>query len=736
MLKIKKIPSILLSSALTVSLSLTAFPEVSNVLAATTTPTAAPTVTPTSSSSTNFNYGEALQKSLMFYELQRSGKLPADKRDNWRGDSALSDGSDNGLDLTGGWYDAGDNCKFNLPMAYSSAMLGWSVYENRDAYVKSGQLKYVLGDIKWVTDYLIKCHPSPNVYYYQVGDGGLDHKWWGASEVMQMARPSYKVDLDNPGSTVTAEAAAELAVASIIFKSTDPTYSATCLTHAKQLYSFADTTKSDKGYTAANGYYNSWSGFYDELSWAGAWLYLATNDNTYIDKAESYVPNWPTLPQTTTIGYKWAQCWDDVHYGAQLLLARITNKAIYKESVEKSLDYWTTGYNGEKIKYTPKGLAWMDSWGSIRYATTMGYLADVYAGWSGCTQTKVKTYKDFAKSQLDYALGSSGRSFVVGFGVNPPENEHHRTAQGSWSDQMIVPDYHRHVLYGALVGGPDSSDGYEDVVSNFTENEVACDYNAGFTGLLAREYAAYGGTPITNLNAVEKITNDELYVEAGVNASGPNFCEIKAVLNNKTGWPARVTDKLSFKYFIDISEFVSKGYSAKDITVKTGYTTGGTASQLIPYNAAKNIYYVNVDFTGTKIYPGGQSDYKKEVQFRMSGPENVNIWDNSNDFSYQGITTTPGDTPVETKNISVYDAGVKVFGNEPADKPAFAGDINGDGKINILDYLKLKQYLSSSKVSINVKNSDMNGDGKVDTSDYTLLRKYLLDPKSSRINNL
>ncbi|OPJ54769.1 glycoside hydrolase family 9 protein [Clostridium oryzae] len=39
----------------------------------------------------NYNYGEALQKSLMFYELQRSGKLPSDKRDNWRGDSGLQE---------------------------------------------------------------------------------------------------------------------------------------------------------------------------------------------------------------------------------------------------------------------------------------------------------------------------------------------------------------------------------------------------------------------------------------------------------------------------------------------------------------------------------------------------------------------------------------------------------------------------------------------------------------------
>ena len=222
----------------------------------------------------DFNYGEALQMSLLFYELQRSGDLPEQTRCNWRGDSALNDGSDAGLDLTGGWYDAGDNVKFNLPMAYSAAMLAWSVYEIPEAYEESGQLEYVLGDIRWVTDYLIRCHPEDDVYYYQVGDGNADHSWWGPCEVMTMDRPSYYVDSSNPGSAAAGEAAAALASASIIFEEYDPEYSALCLEHAESLYEFADSTRSDAGYTAANGFYNSWSGFYDELAWAGAWLYI------------------------------------------------------------------------------------------------------------------------------------------------------------------------------------------------------------------------------------------------------------------------------------------------------------------------------------------------------------------------------------------------------------------------------------------------------------------------------
>lgn len=44
-----------------------------------------------------FNYGEALDKTFMFLEAQRSGKLPFDQRVKWRGDSSLKDGSLQGI---------------------------------------------------------------------------------------------------------------------------------------------------------------------------------------------------------------------------------------------------------------------------------------------------------------------------------------------------------------------------------------------------------------------------------------------------------------------------------------------------------------------------------------------------------------------------------------------------------------------------------------------------------------
>ncbi len=46
-----------------------------------------------SAATVSFNYSDALAKSILFYEGQRSGKLPPDQRMTWRGDSALNDGN-------------------------------------------------------------------------------------------------------------------------------------------------------------------------------------------------------------------------------------------------------------------------------------------------------------------------------------------------------------------------------------------------------------------------------------------------------------------------------------------------------------------------------------------------------------------------------------------------------------------------------------------------------------------
>ncbi|MEQ4715699.1 glycoside hydrolase family 9 protein [Nonomuraea sp. B19D2] len=631
-----------------------------------------------------FAYGEALQKSLWFYEAQQSGDLPSWNRVSWRGDSGMNDGKDVGVDLTGGWYDAGDHVKFGLPMAAATTMLAWGAVEYRDAYANSGQLTHLLNNLKHVNDYFIKAHPSANVLYGQVGNGGTDHAWWGPAEAMQMARPAYKIDASCGGSDLAGETAAAMAASSMVFRPTNPAYADTLLTHAKQLYTFADTVR--KKYsdciTDAQGYYQSWSGYNDELVWGAIWLHRATNDASYLAKAETGYDNLGNEPQSTTKSYKWTIAWDDKSYGAYVLLHKLTGKQRYLDDANRWLDWWTVGVNGSKVAYSPGGQAVLDRWGSLRYAANTSFAALVHSD-SITDATRKARYHDFAVRQINYALGDNPRnsSYVIGFGDNPPKNPHHRTAHGSWTDQITNPEQTRHTLYGALVGGPpDPNDAYTDKRDDYVMNEVATDYNAGFTSALARLYKEYGGAPAANFPVAETPDGPELFVEAGVNASGTNFTEIKAIVRNQSAWPARVLSDGSFRYYFTLDGSTT----ASQITVSSAYTqckapmvhaerrtlrpeSGSLRDQRGPserdhQTVGGTTYYVNIDCSGQVIAPAGQSQHRREVQFRIASS---GTWDPANDWSYRNIPTTPGATPVRTGNITLYSGATKIWGEPP-----------------------------------------------------------------------
>lgn len=52
----------------------------------------------------------------------------------------------------------------------------------------------------------------------------------------------------------------------------------------------------------------------------------------------------------------------------------------------------------------------------------------------------------------------------------------------------LDPSPNPNILFGGLVGGPDIIDNYEDKRSNYVQNEVALDFNAGFQSALAGKY--------------------------------------------------------------------------------------------------------------------------------------------------------------------------------------------------------------------------------------------------------
>ena len=161
----------------------------------------------------NANYAEALQKSIYFYECQQAGPLPEWNRVEWKGNPTADD------EIKGGWYDAGDHVKFNLPMAYSASMLAWGLYQYPDGVEKVGEMKNYVNNLEFVLDYFVDCDLGDEVVI-QVGDGTVDHTWWGPAELIQYgmedsgtsyADARYVTKVKGGSSCVLGEMAAALA---------------------------------------------------------------------------------------------------------------------------------------------------------------------------------------------------------------------------------------------------------------------------------------------------------------------------------------------------------------------------------------------------------------------------------------------------------------------------------------------------------------------------------------------
>jgi chitodextrinase len=607
-----------------------------------------------------FNYAEALQKSMFFYEAQISGRKPTWSRVSWRGDSAMNDGSDVGRDLTGGWFDAGDHVKFGFPMAFTTTMLAWGAVEYRDAYTSSGQLTNLLNNLRVPNDYFIKAHPSADLLYGQVGTGQPDHNWWGPAEVLPMARPAYKIDATCGGSDLAGETAAAMAASSMVFRPTDAAYANTLVSHARQLYSFADRVRKmyHECITDATQFYKSWSGFQDELVWAAIWLHRATGEASFLTKAEAEYDAQGNEPQSTTKSYKWTIAWDNKQFGTYALLAQLTGKQKYVDDANRWLDYWTVGVNGQKVPTSPGGQAVLDTWGSLRYAANTSFVALLYSDRVAIDATRKTRYHDWAVRQIDYALGDNPRhsSYMIGFGATPPKDPHHRTAHGSWFDSREVPAQTRHVLYGALVGGPSSAnDQYTDSRNDFVMNEVATDYNAGLTSALVRLYREYGGTPLANFPTPEAPDMDEITIETTVIQSSARITGLKVMIFNKSAFPARALTNSSYRYFIR-----REGTSA--VTVTPGYAQAcPSPGQSALKQFSGDIWYVEVNCAGYTISPSGQSQHRMEVQFQIGVPEG-GTWDPTNDPSY-----LPGSTAQVNRKVPLYENGVLIWGAPPGD---------------------------------------------------------------------
>lgn len=481
------------------------------------------------------NYTLALHKALMFFNAQKSGKLPKHNNVSWRGNSCTNDGKAASWtitkDLVGGFYDAGDAIKFNFPQSFAITMLSWSVIEYSEKYEAAGELNHVKDIIKWGTDYFLKTFNSTSdkidKMASQVGSGDTsggsttpnDHYCWMRPEDIDYVRPVTQCSVCTD---LAAEMAAALAAGSIVFKD-NKAYSQKLVRGARTLYDFARQSGRalySKG-SEAETFYNSTS-YWDEYVWGGAWLYYATGNSSYLQLVTN-----PTLAKHA--GAFWSSpdygvlSWDNKLAGAQLLLSRLRlflSPGYPYEEMLRTFHNQTSIYMCSYLPFftsfnrTKGGLIQLNHGRPqpLQYVVNAAFLATLYSdyleaadtpGWyCGPNFYSTQVLRDFAQTQIDYILGKNPRkmSYIVGYGSHYPKHVHHRGAsipknkikyncKGGWR-WRDSPKPNQNVLNGAMVAGPDKHDGFHDVRTNYNYTEPTL---AGNAGLVAALVALSGG---------------------------------------------------------------------------------------------------------------------------------------------------------------------------------------------------------------------------------------------------
>lgn len=728
-------------------------------------------------SASGFNYAEALQKSLYFFEAQQSGKLSPNNRVAWRGDACLTDGQDIGRDLSGGWFDAGDHWTANLTMSFAAMTLAWSAVEQPKGWTQTGQMDELLESLIHVNRYFLKCVLNPDCQDpaqdldVVIGCGGKDgveppnvHAMWAPAEVAHLMtnRPTFRLNNACPGGDIPAAMASAMAASAMIIREHSSVlkdkngyadfdaqaFTRQLLDNAEKLTVFAHanmgTTITDKtskeeketiqrqrnralrsdGKIVEVGYR---SGPADKVFAAASWLARATEDAAQRERWAQMAEEVYEGPYKTEYYHDWYRDSGAGNFGkvaAMNMLCLQPTAEKYHRELQLYAQMFTT------YKTTPGGLRLREwqahEYGSLRHANNAAAIALYYSdlveqapALSGNTSWKKDStnqqlkerFIHEAKKQVDYALGANPyhRSFLVGFGTNPFDNSHHRGAFGAWAGfNHTIPgkpekrDDARHILYGALIAGPDHNDVFlcgkdrlrwmplpdgsgedffyqfpnrsepvrkTDYVWNASDqpvqdvmdskfNEVALDYNAGITAsfawLIAHGHGANAALPDTEFppkdNRSESLdlwrTDREFLVTAKLLNDTAESTSFEATVWNRSRWPARVTDQLSFRYY-----FTHTG----EVTATASFI--GKPGECTVQTTPEGQRYVEVKWPGELLYPGDYKTNSRSLKLVIK----ASAWNPTDDWSHSSLDKDLRVIP----QIPVYQAETLIGGNVP-----------------------------------------------------------------------
>lgn len=392
------------------------------------------------------------------------------------------------LDVSGGWYDAGDYGKYIPPAAVTVAQLLLAYELEPDKYYK-GQFMIPVGlseedrqtdmpdvlvEVKAELDWMMKMQRPDGAVYHKVG--GKDFPGMTIAPELD-TQERYVYGLSTYG---TAMFAASFAMASRAYESYDADYAEALLEKAELAYSYLKNNpephfRFDEGQDSGSGPYDKHTDKEDRY-WAAAELFKTTGDSQYESDllanetyhAELDFPSWKDISALGHYAYATAS-------GAQADKQAAIKSAFlaYADDILTQIEadgYYTSLLSTE---YT---------WASAKNAITKGNMLLM-----AHTLDQNENYVNGALEQVHYILGrnATGYSYLTGSGTKVIQNLHNRLMK---STGAYIP--------GLLAGGPNNHGGdpeldqllreanpapakaYLDVIDSYASNEYAIDYTA------------------------------------------------------------------------------------------------------------------------------------------------------------------------------------------------------------------------------------------------------------------
>ncbi|MFN8077553.1 MAG: glycoside hydrolase family 9 protein [Kineosporiaceae bacterium] len=410
------------------------------------------------------------------------------------------------FDVSGGWYDAGDQGKYVVNGGISVAQLlgTWERSQtakgaNKNAYgdktlrlpEAGNKLPDLLDEVKWELDWFLKMQvpttttdagltPYKGMVFHKLHDA----KWTGLP--MDPAKDAEVRELHRPSTAATLNFAAALAQGARVYAKYDKAYSTKLLDAAKVAYAAAKANPKVYASTAdatGGGAYED-NNVTDEFYWAATELYLTTKDAAYsadVLASPLHLGNAQASSVFDVGGFGWQSVAALARLDQATVPNALPNKAGIKKSVTAAADNLVTLAKTQPYAQPLTGWVWGSTSNLLNNMQILGTAYDL---------TKKVTYLNATLRGMDWVLGRNAlnNSYVTGYGTVYSKNQHSRWYAKSLDAKLPNPPA------GTIAGGPNvglqdpvaaskltgcvGQMCYIDDIESYSTNELTINWNA------------------------------------------------------------------------------------------------------------------------------------------------------------------------------------------------------------------------------------------------------------------